>query len=141
MDSFPFIEQMNVLAEMLPAKASAFRQSSERLYRIQITAQVTIYAISMLTPLIVIFRKSDFFPSQFWVVWCIITPLLTGILMGVLQFGSIPEKVKLNKRKAIKLSNLSEYIALERPHCTTEEKAGEVYRQAFKEMQNVESEV
>lgn len=141
MDSFPFIEQLNVLAEMLPTKVATFRKESERLYRIQISAQVIIYAISMLTPLIVIFRKSDLYPPQFWVVWCIVTPLLTGILMGMLQFGSIPEKVKLNKRKAVKLGNLSEYLALERPHCTTDEKAGEVYRLAFKEMQTVESEV
>lgn len=137
----PYFEQLNMLSEILPAKAAILKKKGENLHRIQLVLQATIYCISLLTPLIVIFRKSDLYPPQFWVVWCIATPLLSGVLMGILQFASVPDKAKLYKRKYVKLSNLKEYLELEKPHCHTEEKAGEVYRQVFKEMQSAESEV
>lgn len=50
------------------------------------TCQGLIALIGIITPLIVIYRKDSIFPQQFWVAWCIATPLLTSILSFLLTY-------------------------------------------------------
>lgn len=48
--------------------------------------QGSIALIGILTPLIVVYRKDSFLPQQFWVAWCIATPLLTSLMSFLLSY-------------------------------------------------------
>lgn len=110
-------------------------------YRLWLFLQSFIVCVAVVTPFIVFFRKSSIFPQQFWVLWCMVTPPLTGIASVVMQALNLRENYKLHHKKAGQLSNLVKRTELKLLESKTAAAITDAYHAALKEADVIENEV
>ncbi|MFN0204454.1 MAG: hypothetical protein ACKVTZ_23245 [Bacteroidia bacterium] len=64
------------------------------------TAQSIVLVVGLITPFIVIFRKSGVFPADFWLFWCTITPPLSALISFLMSHFKWKEQATSNRKNA-----------------------------------------
>ena len=100
--------------------------------------QGLIAVIGILTPLIVVYRKDSFLPQQFWIVWCIATPLLTTLMSFLLSYFDWQGLAGMNGKFSTLSSNLIERAEYKLAF-TNDENAEEFHDWLYNELQKIES--
>lgn len=125
----------------IAASITAHKTRQTGYYRLWLALQSFIVFVAIVTPFIVFFRKSPLFPQQFWVVWCMVTPPLTGIASVAVQALNLREHYKLHRKKAGQLGNLVKRTELKLLENKTAGAVTEAYYAALKEADTIENEV
>lgn len=94
--------------------------------------------MGILTPLIVVYRKESFLPQQFWVVWCIITPLLTSLLSFLLSYFDWQGRAGMHGKFSTLSSNLIER-AENKIAFATEDNLESIQDWLYQEQQKIEA--
>ena len=102
------INSINGQIDDLRKKAASNAATARRLNLFWKVSQAIIFIIGIATPMIVTYRKSSFFPQQFWVMWCMITPLLTTIISFAMSYFDWQGNSTQLSKHATLLENLAE---------------------------------
>ncbi len=89
MDISAVIEQQ---FSSIEAKIEACQVAAQKYTRYTNIVQGFVLFMGIITPIIVIFRKSELFPISFWVIWCTVTPPITAIISFLATHYGIKEK-------------------------------------------------
>ena len=100
--------------------------------------QGSIALIGILTPLIVVYRKDSFLPQQFWIAWCIITPLLTTLMSFLLSYFDWQGLADKHGKFSMLSSNLIER-AENKIAFATEDNLENIQDWLFQERQKIEA--
>lgn len=96
-----------------------------------------VLLIGLLTPVIVIFRKSGLYPLEFWVWWCIVTPLLVSACVIIMRVTGVQDKCLTNRRRIRRVSHLLRQSEVEIP-LADEAKSKELLRAWNEELSKIE---
>ena len=97
-----------------------------------------VLLIGLLTPVIVIFRKSGLYPVEFWVWWCIITPLLVAGCVIIMRVTGVQDKCLTNRRRIRRVSHLLRQSEVEIPLTKDEARTNELVRAWNEELSKIE---
>ena len=115
--------------------------SSQKAWKYDLTWKVCqgfITLIGILTPLIVVYRKDSFLPQQFWVAWCIATPLITAVVSFLLSYFDWQGLASEYSKHASLTSNLIERA--ENKLAFASEESYEIFQEwLYEEKQKIEA--
>jgi hypothetical protein len=132
---------MTNLLEMQNRLANDLRryEAAERSWRNKwIILEGLILIIGLLTPLIVIYRKSGFYPTEFWVWWCMITPLLAAACTILMRTTGVQDKCLTNRRRIKRIQHMLNQSEIEIPICKDEVQADNLLRNWNTERSKIE---
>jgi hypothetical protein len=114
-------------------------EAAERSWRNRwIVLEGIILTIGLLTPLIVVYRKSGLYPTEFWVWWCTITPPLAAACAIVMRVSGVQDKCLTNRRRVRRVQYLLHQSDIEIPATQTEEKATALLRTWNNELSKID---
>lgn len=104
-------------------------EASERSWRNRwIILEGVILAIGLLTPLIVVYRKSGLYPTEFWVWWCTLTPPVAAACAILMRTSGVQDKCLTNRRRVRRVQFLLQQSEVEIPLCQNEDEANGLLR-------------
>lgn len=126
--TFDLLPQLLEMKQRLTAELFGY-QKQERLHKIRwAILDGIILFIGFVTPLIVVYRKSGLYPTEFWVWWCTLTPPLAAGCAILMRVTGVQEKSLGNKKKARKMSYLLQQAEVDLSTCKDNSTASELLR-------------
>lgn len=122
---------MDILLEMQNRFVQELRryESAERGWRNRwILLEGIILLIGLLTPLIVVYRKSGLYPTEFWVWWCTLTPPVAAVCAILMRTTGVQDKCLTNRRRIRRVQYLLNQSNVEIPICKNEKQAESLVR-------------
>jgi hypothetical protein len=114
-------------------------EAAERSWRNRwIILEGVILAIGLLTPLIVVFRKSGLYPTEFWVWWCTLTPPVAAACAILMRTSGVQDKCLTNRRRTRRVQFLLNQSNVEIPACTDEKQATQLLREWNTELSKID---
>ena len=132
---------MTNLLEMQARLATDLRryEAAERSWRNKwIVLEGIILVIGLLTPLIVVYRKSGLYPMEFWVWWCTLTPPLAAACAIVMRTTGVQDKCLTNRRRTRRIQHMLHQSEIEIPICKDENQANDLLRSWSAERTKIE---
>lgn len=114
-------------------------EAAERSWRHRwILLEGIILGIGLLTPLIVIYRKSGLYPTEFWVWWCLLTPPIAATCAILMRVTGVQDQCLTNRRRIRRVRHLMGQMEVEIPLCQNENEANNLYRDWSNENSKIE---
>jgi hypothetical protein len=115
-------------------------EASERSWRNRwILLEGIILAIGLLTPLIVAYRKSGLYPTEFWVWWCTLTPPIAAACAIAMRLTGVQEKCSTDRRRVRRVRHLLQQSDVEIPLCKDEQQAEKLLRAWTTDLSKIEN--
>ena len=132
---------MTSLIEMQSRLSNELRryEAAERSWRNRwIMLEGVILLIGLLTPLIVVYRKSGLYPTEFWVWWCTLTPPIAAACAIIMRTSGVQDKCLTNRRRIRRVQHILGQSDIEIPIVKTEEEANKLLRSWNTELSKIE---
>ncbi len=124
------IDEMNSHAQLTSKMAKQFGL-------LWYMCEIVVMLSTFLTPIIVVYRKSAFFPSQFWVWWCIIMPVISGLAHASVILFDLKDRKKNYNQKSQSFKKLANNTNIDLLDCSNDEAALHLYKNTIKNIDSI----